>query len=564
MENKTQLQPYKRSFSGSVGAGVGSLLGRGRSYYVLEHFNSSKYHRAGEAQEIIVDQIEIGRDPQCQVRFDSSFNTVSRRHAAIVREGSRWKLVQLSSTNSTFVNGQKVDADWYLQNGDEIQLSVGGPKLGFIIPQGNKATVGSIGLTRRLSLFRQQALAPYKTALTILSVLLALLIIGGVWYAIEKNRETEALIAKQTELTQRADQIEAEKEELKNKVASSDEEAAAIKRDLEQKEQELEDIRTAQEELKNRKPQVIVRQVAATPTPAPKAKAAAVDEDEDEDEAPAPKAKASGAKKIENGADASATGVNTFEDVEAVNPYVYVIILDKLEWQNLREPVKSYKFSTIVGSGFMLNDGRFVTARHVVEPWYYYNRVIEKDLEYGNMLKEINRAVFNNGSLTAHYTIISPTGRRFQFSYDQIIANRSDDKPHTQKKGRRVYTYVEAEASDTHSRLDWAYFRTNERVGLIPDVTLSNSLPQGVTLEIFGYPAGLGAEDVYNLRPQYSTGVVSAPGLDGYGLIVSSNTEGAHIGGPVMYKKDGKYVAVGIVTGGEFSKKVLVPVAEVK
>jgi len=560
MENKTQLQPYKRSFSGSVGAGVGSLLGRGRSYYVLEHLNSSKYHRAGEAQEIIVDQIEIGRDPQCQVRFDSSFNTVSRRHAAIVREGSRWKLVQLSTTNSTFVNGQKVDSDWYLQNGDEIQLSVGGPKLGFIIPQGNKSTVGSIGLTRRLSLFRQQALAPYKTALTILSVLLALLIIGGVWYAIEKNRETEALKIKQTELTQRADQIEAEKEALKTRVATSAEEAETIKRDLEQKEQELADIRSEQEELRNRRPQVIVREVA-TPasTPTTSKKAAVVEDDEEEETS---KAKST-TKKIENGAVAT-TAAGGFHDVESINPYVYVIILDKLEWQNLREPIKTYKYSTIVGSGFMLNDGRFVTARHVVEPWYYYNRVIEKDLEYGNILKEINRALFNNGTLTAHYTIISPTGRRFQFSYDQIIANRSDDKPHTQKKGRRVYTYVEAEASDTHSRLDWAYYRTNEKIGLIPDVALSNSLAQGETLEIFGYPAGLGAEDVYNLRPQYSTGVVSAPGLDGYGLIVSSNTEGAHIGGPVMYKKDGKYVTVGIVTGGEFSKKVLVPIAEVK
>ena len=120
-------QTYKRSLSGSVGAGLSSVFGGGgRTYYILEHKVSSKYHKAGEAQEIIVDQIELGRDSKCQVQFDESFKTVSRRHAAIVRDGDNWKLIQLSQTNTTFLNGRPVQNEWYLQNGDEIQLSVNG------------------------------------------------------------------------------------------------------------------------------------------------------------------------------------------------------------------------------------------------------------------------------------------------------------------------------------------------------------------------------------------------------------------------------------------------------
>lgn len=130
-------KPYKNTFSGSVGAGMGSIFAPGgKKYYILEHKVSSKYHRAGECQEIIVDNITLGRDSHCQVRFDESFKTVSRRHAAIVREGDTWKLVQISQTNSTFLNGRPIKTEWYLQNGDEIQLSVNGPKLGFIIPTG--------------------------------------------------------------------------------------------------------------------------------------------------------------------------------------------------------------------------------------------------------------------------------------------------------------------------------------------------------------------------------------------------------------------------------------------
>ena len=136
-------ETYKKTVKGTLGAGMSSLFGGVSNYYVLEHKVSSKYHKQGEAQEIIVDYAEIGRDRDCAVRFDESFDTVSRKHAAIVKKDDNWKLVQLSRTNSTFLNGHKVVDEWYLQNGDEIQLSVNGPKLGFIIPQatGRKTTM---------------------------------------------------------------------------------------------------------------------------------------------------------------------------------------------------------------------------------------------------------------------------------------------------------------------------------------------------------------------------------------------------------------------------------------
>lgn len=96
-----------------------------------------------------------------------------------MRDGDGWKLVQVSKSNSTLLNGRPVKTEWYLQNGDEIQLSVNGPKLGFIVPTDKKSTVGSIGLTRRMNLFRQQALRPYKTAITALCIALLLAVAEG-------------------------------------------------------------------------------------------------------------------------------------------------------------------------------------------------------------------------------------------------------------------------------------------------------------------------------------------------------------------------------------------------
>ena len=134
----------------------------GRQYYILEHKTESLYHHVGESQKIIVDQVELGRDSACQVRFDESFETVSRRHAAIVKDGENWKIIPISQTNSTLVNGQPIVAEQLLNSGDEIRLSSKGPLMGFIIPQGKQSLVSSIGMTERLSLFRQQALRPYK------------------------------------------------------------------------------------------------------------------------------------------------------------------------------------------------------------------------------------------------------------------------------------------------------------------------------------------------------------------------------------------------------------------
>ncbi len=195
MEKKTVQ--YKRTLRGSVGAGVSALFnGNGRRYYILEHKDASKYHKAGESQKIIVDQIELGRDGNCQVKFDDSFATVSRRHAAIVRDGERWKLVQLSKTNSTFLNGRPVENEWYLENGDEIQLSVGGPRMGFIVPAGKQSLVSSIKMTERLELFRKQALRPYKTAIVCLACALVLAVAGLAAWNVTMQKGFKEQIAK--------------------------------------------------------------------------------------------------------------------------------------------------------------------------------------------------------------------------------------------------------------------------------------------------------------------------------------------------------------------------------
>lgn len=240
-------QNYKRTLAGSVGAGMGAVFGAsGRTYYILEHKNSSKYHQAGEVQKIIVDQIELGRDGSCQVRFDESFETVSRKHAAIVREGDNWKLIHLSQSNPTLVNGNVINGSYYLQTGDEIQLSVGGPRLGFIVPQGKQALTSSIGLTERMNLFRKQALRPYKTALIVMGVVLVLALAGlGTWsYTLDKKNDALVYVVdRQTDQMKQYEhqldsldneriRLEIKQKDLAAKLRDSDGDKEALKREL--------------------------------------------------------------------------------------------------------------------------------------------------------------------------------------------------------------------------------------------------------------------------------------------------------------------------------------------
>lgn len=232
---------YKRTVAGSVGAGMAAVFNAsGRQYYILEHKTESLYHHAGESQKIIVDQVELGRDSACQVRFDESFETVSRRHAAIVKEGENWKIIPLSQTNSTIVNGQPIQAEKILTSGDEIRLSSKGPLMGFIIPQGKQSLVSSIGMTERLSLFRQQALRPYKRALWIMAVVLILAIAGLVtWNVLQAKKFDQELETKQQQIEQvqqdltESDQlIDALNEELVNTQAATEAERARVQKKL--------------------------------------------------------------------------------------------------------------------------------------------------------------------------------------------------------------------------------------------------------------------------------------------------------------------------------------------
>jgi pSer/pThr/pTyr-binding forkhead associated (FHA) protein len=484
-------QTYKRTFSGSVGAGIGSLIGGGRQYYLLEHRISSRYHRAGETQEIIVDQIELGRDPSCQVRFDESFTTVSRRHAAIVRDGDKWKLVQLSQTNPTLLNGNTVGQEWYLQSGDEIQLAVGGPKLGFIIPSGNRT--GSIGLTRRLGLFGQQALRPYRHAIVLLSVALLLAIVGLTTWKLHSDRIAGAKI---NGLTIRADSLETEskKQYIQFQIQQDSIETIVKKSKI--------DNKKMQEEIAKLKSGYSLRPSS------PKHKSVSI-----------------GTTLIDNAA------------IEACLPFVYFIYVEKIEVimpNKEKFTIDDYGWTA---TGFLLDDGRLVTARHVVEPWYFVQSYNDS-INFG-----LNSVATNGGKVTVHFQAISPKGDRFSFTNEEAVCHRSDDEVFVLEDGYEIRLVRRNDG-------DWAYFNTSKDNGLKIDKNAAQSLARGVELTVLGFPFGLGANSANDIKPVWGHALTASEGLtQGVILTTDTNFEQGNSGGPALYTdSDGNLIVIGIVS----------------
>lgn len=92
---------------------------------------------AGRRDHFGVQRVVIGRDPECDLKFDLREDLeVSGRHAEVVPaddDGKSWSIVDLESTNGTFVNGVELKEPAPLNSGDQIELGAGGPRLRFTI-----------------------------------------------------------------------------------------------------------------------------------------------------------------------------------------------------------------------------------------------------------------------------------------------------------------------------------------------------------------------------------------------------------------------------------------------
>jgi FHA domain len=491
----TILQPTATErFSKSIGGSLRSVMNAGsRTYFMLEHKTNTAKHHVGESAQYIGDYVELGRGNKYAVNFGDDSPTVSRPHAAIIRKDNGWVIKPLSKTNPTLLNGRRIEDETRLNNGDEIQLSLNGPRLSFLTPANNK--VGTMGMTIRMKAFMNEAVRPYKTALTTITLLFLVIIGGLVYYGKNRNDYYTKLFKDQIEINQHmADSIRSmntDNQKMRDRIADLG--------------KQLKEVR------------------------------------------------------IGAGNAGSRGSAPTTSEMKNLYPGVYYILTDKIVYSNGNES-KEVDFR-ISGTGFLLKDGRFVTARHVVRPWLFVG--FSGD-DQGDKTEMILNIYANNGwKVTEYMTAYSPDGSKFSLTSEDFTMDNSQDTK-TSKTDEEGNTYVFSQAS-LKGGSDWAYAATNKQGMLEIDGPASTSLEAATPLYVLGYSFGIGVNGANDIKPVYSDCKVSREGLD-QGIIDISGRgfDQGNSGGPVFIEAGNKYTVVGIVSGEHGNQGIFTPIAAIR
>lgn len=556
-------ESYKRTVAGSVGAGMGAIFnGSGRTYYILEHKTQSKFHNVGESQKIIIDQIEMGRASSCQVRWEDTpqFEMVSRRHAAIVRDGNNWELIHLSTSNPTLVNGRPIQGHYYLQSGDEIQLAAGGPRMGFIVPQGSQALTSSIKFTERLNLFRKQALKPYRNALWAMFGLLVLVTAGFLVWNLNLSHENQELLAQTENLLQKNAELDKQinlvEEQIKNNPENEE-----LKQKVEELKQTRQQVRTQyttiyrdnpalQQKIDALQAQIdskIDVPVIVDPTPIPE-----------------PEPTPDPSPIVDDGAKS---------DIQEYYPDIYTLKIEKItvEYGGKSADPGIATSNLVVGTGFVEN-GRFVTARSNIQPWVY--------MEYINdeWRRELARFVAHGCKVIINFAAYSTRGTSapIRFSSEQFNINTSGDTtipititkefyrtteimgfPFTWKEYKHKTLYVPVYSGSSHNV---ATIHVGG-AGIPIDKATSGSMKGGESITIAGYQ---GHQSQHSLGDAtYFTTATSS--VASYFITLQSTTNSwGFVGSPAFYKgEDGNYRVVGVYVGNFNGECRLVPMSRV-
>jgi cell division protein FtsB len=591
-------QSYKRTVAGSVGAGVGAIFnGSGRTYYILEHKTSSKYHTAGESQKIIIDQIELGRDASCQVRFDESFETVSRKHCAIVRDGQNWQLIHLSSANPTLVNGRPVQGSYYLQSGDEIQLSVGGPRLGFIVPQGKQSLTSSIKLTERMNLFRQQALRPYRRAIWALSALLLLVILGfGAWNyklsldnsALRQEMMTyqtkldslstvkQGLLQEQEKLNQELSTAPAaQRESIRQRIVYVNRQLSSVASEANRYQKEL--ARVSQQARDNGMDDEEITRINPAAPGESSATVASIGDADINHGVTGPETPIAGEAAAMEGAyndnktahgDASGT----------IRDYYNHIYSLKIRRISVERDGRSFDpgislTDVICGTAFVLSNGTLVTARQNIEPWIFWRQL-------GGKWRELMANYVAMGfKVVIEYDAYSTTGtaRKLSFNNLDFQVDRSGDvSEETVEILKEVRVImkdngIKISASELRDRRIRVITPSSQCFAILPgkggagipyDAGASLASDGGTEIQVAGFKNN---PDIHNLSAYISyfkSSTSRADTRNGTIVLQDANRNAGYLGSPAFLKeKDGSYRVIGVMIGQLFGEDRLVPIA---
>lgn len=445
-------------------------------HFYIEFHDADSLRPFGYRQSIDSNVVILGRDFAADVRFHDEFPMVSRRHAIIRREEGQYIIEPLSQTATVLVNDQRIFRPTILRNGDEIRLAANGPRLGVFFQESRRFGDITPGISGNSAEFTPDGGKPRRRFLWNFLILLAILTIFGIG---------GWMIYDLINTNRRLDEL--------------------VTQNIEQQNQIVDSINRAKAEQATTKPEIPSSSVAVQTNKMP----------------------TDSAMKI---ADKSVYYVMAL-GFEVTTPYGEHY---EIKCGNGRGEIQGW-----TGTGFLLSDGRFVTARHVVEPWFF----LESGDGANNELVTLNTLASNGGKVEAIIGAVSASGDKITFRSSDCFADRSGDRWKRTRSGRRV-------AVAPMGSRDFATVQTNRTGGLPFSQEASRNLSRGSKLTVLSFPLGLGANSDNDINPVYGAATVAADGLqDGMILTTETAYEKGSSGGPVFITdENGNLIVVGITS----------------
>lgn len=590
MSAKTQqFQSSGSDLRSTIQQSINMIRGKDVSTYTLVFIDPTVKHQAGSHENIFMPHITLGRGPKCHVRFGDNYGTVSREHASISTDSNNVFLNHNpNAKNPTLVNGNAIHSAYSLQNGDEIQLSYDGPRIRF---NTSKVKTSTIGLTSRIGGAISQAVKPYKTALTILGLLL-FVAIGFAGFNMYQNIQLNKKLADSQliieSLTTESQKTIAEIEKLEQRGQTSSPRYITLVN------QRKEQTRQIQELKEN--PMSVVRY---TPTKNTEGKV----EYKYDKSIPIPETDEDMAKQVDNG---KFRGEKSDEVVDNLNTEVVkydnlpkndvVFILGKrieVSFGGKKEIIGVKEFypfdqsnpqfedrdGIIFGTGFFTDKGELITARHVVQPWRY---AFVTDM--GNPIwKELNILEENGAIITMFCNVLSMNGAEHAFSTGKISVDDSKDRimgdnkekfklvalPAINKNFKNFDKLLNKYKAPEEKFSDWAKmtFDNVESSKISYSRPKSQKIKTATILHILSYShANTLQSSRRKLEPVYSKCDVGQDyTFDNIIQVSGQNFGPGSSGGPAMIYENGKFIAIGIVTEAVgTSNAVIVPLQNVR
>lgn len=499
--------------------GAKFLSGQSLSSFTLLHLDTTQKHTSGSVDTVVLPYIELGRSSSCVVQFADDCDTVSRKHAAIERRSTGGKvefILKHLGSNPTLINGQPVKSQWYLSNGDVIQLSMEGPRMRF-----NTNTVGgpNMKFTERLNLMRSQMAKQHRNELVIISSLfLAIALLGG-FYIYKQRGQISQLAEKGAKI---------EQQRLQDSVANAQKFAVQVE-DMKKNQEKIGQLESRNKDLGKQISRLRTAQASRPPQPTAA----------DQMMGPAPN--------------------NSTIITEAIKNNVYFLRVTKLRLIYPDGTDDETDQLNLSATGYLLNDNRFVTSRHIIQFWRF---ITAENSDENSAYLLLNAFENMGGGIIVTYEAISPNGDRFTFTNRDVFLNDSRDEV------IEISDSIKVKVAKSITS-DWAVVNAKGRTnnsGLVYDRDLSGVLEAGQQVYVLGYTNGTDFQEGSRLQPLYSESKVAQNGLvNGLINVTDRNFGPGNSGGPVFVIRDGTPTVVGIVAAMVGSSVgVIVPVKYIR